>query len=72
MEIFLQRILEKNFTVQREVQYTVHKRLEKNIGWIRICTWNADPDPDSSVQKMSRKKEKSAEIKCFEMLDVLF
>jgi hypothetical protein len=31
-----------------------------------------DPDPDAGGKKLPRKKEKSEEISCFELLDVLF
>jgi hypothetical protein len=36
--------------------------------WIRI----RNPDPDPEGQKLATKIEKSYEISCFEVLDVLF
>ncbi len=41
-----------------------------SVQWIR--TRNPDPDPESGGQKWPTKIEKSYEISCFEVLDVLF
>ncbi len=40
---------------------------------IRIYFGRLDPDPDSGGEKgLTKKEEKSEEMHCFEVLDVLF
>ncbi len=48
-------------------------RIRINLNcWIRIRVQIADPDPDQGGQKWPTKIEKSTEILCIEVLDVLF
>jgi hypothetical protein len=39
--------------------------------WLSIDLGRSDPDPDPGWQECATKKEKSEEMSCFEVLDIL-
>ncbi len=57
----------------REPRFRIRIRINLSC-WIRtrIRIQIADPDKDPGGQKWPQKIEKSTEISCFEVLDVLF